>query len=117
VQPISSSPGLKRLLERRRTERAALIAEAKAYAERVRSGLGEARVFLYGSVARGDFNLASDLDLLVVSARLPRHPLERLELLQTFARGREEPKGLLPDEYHRLEKKGRLRYLEGALEL
>ncbi len=117
MQPIRSSPGFRALLERRRAERERLIEEARAYAERLRAGLGEASVFLYGSVARGDFNMASDLDLLVVSSRLPAEPLERLRLLQSFALGREEPKGLLPDEYARLKESKKLWYLEGALEL
>ncbi|GAA6735027.1 hypothetical protein YIM1640_21860 [Thermus oshimai] len=91
--------------------REALLEEARAYAKRVREALGEAEVYLFGSVARGDFNLESDLDLLVVSPALPQDPLERARLL------REEPRGLLPEEFARLRAKGGLWFLEGALRL
>lgn len=51
------------------------MVEACAYAARLRRDFPQARVFLYGSVARGDFNLHSDIDLFVV-ADLPESPLE-----------------------------------------
>lgn len=57
--------------------REALLKEARAYARRVREALEEAGVYLFGSLARGDFNLEGDLDLLVVSSALPQDPLER----------------------------------------
>jgi predicted nucleotidyltransferase len=117
MQPIKSSTGFKALLERRRRERDALIDEARAYAQRLRRLSPRARVFLYGSVARGDFNLSSDIDLLVVSDELPVDPLARAEFLFDLALGREEPKGLLEREYEELESKGRLWHLEHALEL
>lgn len=108
---------LARALKAREEERAALLQEARAYAERVRDLLGQARVFLFGSVARGDFNLGSDLDLLVVSPDLPEDPLERARLLFALARGREEPRGLTPEEFARFQERGALWFLEGALEL
>ncbi|GGM98358.1 hypothetical protein GCM10007092_10240 [Thermus composti] len=108
-----ASEGLKARLEAWE----ALLAEAREYARRAREALGEARVFLYGSVARGDFNLESDIDLLVVSPRLPQDPLERLALLQGLNRGRVEARGLTPEEFARLKAKGALWWLEGALEL
>ncbi len=110
------NPLAKALGERQRA-RQALLEEAQAYAQRVRGALGEARVFLFGSVARGDFNLASDLDLLVVSPHLPQDPLERAHLLGRLARGREEARGLTPEEFEKLWAKGALWYLKGALEL
>lgn len=95
----------------------ALLAEAREYARRVREALGEAQVFLYGSVARGNFNVESDIDLLVVSPNLPRDPLERLAFLQGFNPGRVEARGLTPEEFARLKAKSALWWLEGALEL
>ncbi|ASJ10323.1 nucleotidyltransferase [Thermococcus sp. P6] len=38
---------------------------------------GEATVILFGSYARGDYNLASDFDIIVVSDRLKGNPLRR----------------------------------------
>jgi len=52
-------------LRRRQAEWEALLEEARAYAHRVREALGEARVYLFGSVARGEFNLESDIDPFV----------------------------------------------------
>ncbi len=95
----------------------ALLAEAREYARRVREVLGEAQVFLYGSVARGNFNVESDIDLLVVSPSLPKDPLERLALLQGMNAGRVEARGLTPEEFSRLKAKGALWWLEGAVEL
>ncbi len=96
--PGKFSTGLSRLLAKRERERNLLIEEARAYAERVQKALPDARVYLYGSVARGDFHDESDIDLLVVSELLPQDPLERLRLLYRFVEGREEPKGLKPEE-------------------
>jgi predicted nucleotidyltransferase len=104
-------------LRRRQAEWEALLEEARAYAHRVREALGEARVYLFGSVARGEFNLESDIDLLVVSPHLPQDPLERLALLHRLGGGRVEPRGLLPEEFARLEAKGALWWLKGAKEL
>lgn len=95
MQPLRLSDGWKALTRAREAEWETLKAEARAYATRVRRDFPDARVFLYGSVARGDFNLHSDIDLLVVAA-LPEHPL------------------LTPAEYGRLSAGGKLEYLEGA---
>lgn len=110
------SPGLRALLLAREEEQAALWEEAKAFATRLRQDFPEARIFLYGSALRGDFNVHSDIDLLVV-ADLPKGPLERAEVLYRYVRGREEPKGLRAEEFGRLSARGKLEYLDGALEL
>lgn len=39
------------------------------FVERVRDELGDAEIYLFGSFARGDWLLESDLDLVVVSSR------------------------------------------------
>ncbi len=106
---------LSEALRRRQAEWEALLEEARAYAHRVREALGEARVYPFGSVARGEFN--EDLDLLVVSPHLPQDPLERLALLHRLRGGRVEPQGLLPEEFARLEAEGALWWPEGAEEL
>jgi predicted nucleotidyltransferase len=116
MPPIRSSAGLKALREARALEHKALLAEAAAYAARLRCELPGARVFLYGSVARGDWNLHSDIDLLVVGD-VPKEPLARSAFLYRFARGREEPKGLTSAEFERLQRLGKLEHLAGALEL
>ena len=116
MQPLASLAGYKALLRARKEEQNALINEARAYAARLRPDFPLARIFLYGSVPKGDFNLHSDLDLLVVAA-LPKHPLVRAEVLYRYVQGREEPKGLLRSEFDKLRAAGKLEYLAGALEL
>ncbi len=116
MQPLASSAGYKALLKARKEEREVLIDHACAYATRLRSDFPQTRIFLYGSVARGDFNLHSDIDLLVV-ATLPEHPLKRAEVLYRYVQGREEPKGLTFSEFGKLKIQGKLEYLEGAVEL
>lgn len=91
--------------------------EAWEYARRVREVLGETQIFLYGSVARGNFNGESDIDLLVASPNLPKEPLERLALLQGMNAGWVEARGLTPEEFSRLKVKSALWWLEGAVEL
>ncbi len=108
---------LETALARREAEREALLEQAHRFARRVRGRLGEARVWVYGSVARGDFNLGSDIDLLVVSPHLPPDPLERQYLLTALAWGRLEARGLLPAEFARLWAKGALGFLEEGLEI
>ena len=116
MQPLGLSDGWKALTSARKREQEALVDESRAYTARLRRDFPQARVFLYGSVARGDFNLHSDIDLLVV-AGLPEGPLERSELLYHYVRGREEPKGLTLAEFEVLSARGKLEYLEGAVEL
>lgn len=43
---------------------------------------GVRSIFLYGSMARGDYNTGSDVDILVISDSLPERFLDRTELLQ-----------------------------------
>jgi predicted nucleotidyltransferase len=101
----------------REVERDALLEQARRFARQVRERLGEARIWVYGSVARGDFNLESDVDLLVVSPHLPPDPLERQRFLTGLAWGRLEARGLLPDELAHLQAKGALAFLEEGLEV
>jgi predicted nucleotidyltransferase len=44
-------------------------------------GLKKYRAILFGSYARGDFNYASDIDLLIISDELPESLNERLSFL------------------------------------
>ena len=37
--------------------------------------------YVIGSVARGDFNDASDIDVVIIARNLPKNPLERMKLL------------------------------------
>ncbi len=51
-------------------------------AARLQGRLGRATIILHGSYARGDFNLWSDIDLVIVSERFEGvRPLDRYELV------------------------------------
>ncbi|HWB71961.1 MAG TPA: nucleotidyltransferase domain-containing protein [Egibacteraceae bacterium] len=69
------------VIARRRAERAALIARAERFAQDLDPQLGARAVVVFGSVARGDFNVWSDVDVLVVAERLPERALDRLAAL------------------------------------
>jgi len=89
-------------LEARRLKREQYIREAQEYAGEVRDRLGEVCAFLIGSVARGDFNLGSDIDIIVISDALPPNPLERSRFLYELARPLIEPKGYTAQEFRQL---------------
>ena len=114
---VGSSSGLSKALRKQAEDRRRRIEEARAFARRVRRAYPDARVLLYGSVARGDFHEESDLDLLVVASGLPKDPLERLKALYRFVEGCEEPKGFTPEEFEAERQAGRLWYLEDSLAL
>ncbi|GIW25715.1 hypothetical protein [Meiothermus sp.] len=57
------------------------------------------------------------MDILVVAPNLPTDPLERQRFLVGLSWGRLEPKGLLPEEFDRLEAKGALGFLREGLEV
>ncbi|WP_320056935.1 nucleotidyltransferase domain-containing protein [Metallosphaera javensis (ex Hofmann et al. 2022)] len=57
------------MLEERRKQREAVLLQVKTYAEEWRKSLGKVTVVLYGSYARGDFNLWSDVDLVLISEK------------------------------------------------
>ncbi|MFP3264973.1 MAG: nucleotidyltransferase domain-containing protein [Acidilobus sp.] len=57
------------IIRARRAERERAIGELREYASRLRARLGRLSMALYGSYARGDFNLWSDVDVIVVSER------------------------------------------------
>lgn len=78
---------------------------ARRFVQQLPPVAGKVSAWLYGSVARGDFNVASDVDVLVVAETLPAHPLTRLELLLSHAPPGVEPKGLTRQEFEGLRQK------------
>jgi predicted nucleotidyltransferase len=65
------------VIARRRREREALLAKAREWAEEVGPALGAQAIVVVGSVARGDFNKWSDIDVLVVVDELADPALRR----------------------------------------
>ena len=91
-----------RVIEARRRQREDWLKLARAYADRLKQRTGQLTAIVYGSVARGDFNLGSDVGILIVTAGLPSHPLRRMELLYSLVEPPLEPKGYTPSEFRAL---------------
>jgi len=75
---------------------------ARTYAEELRGRLGKLTAIVYGSGARGDFNLGSDVDILIICEGLPQHPLEQMEVLFSCHEPPLEPKGYTHAEFRPL---------------
>jgi len=95
-----------KLLEERRRQREKAIKLAREYIDKLSEVLTLVSAILYGSFARGDFNLSSDIDVLVISDSLPPNPLTRLEFLYQFASGGIEPKAYTTEEFISMLKDG-----------
>lgn len=70
---------IQQVIDRRRSERSALLDGAIRFADGIDSSLGVRAVVVFGSVARGDFHSSSDVDVLVVADNLPDRALDRNE--------------------------------------
>ncbi|MDQ7794291.1 MAG: nucleotidyltransferase domain-containing protein [bacterium] len=97
---------MQKLTEARRRQREELLEQARRYAANLQTLLASLAVVVTGSVARGDFNLWSDLDLIVIADDLPPHPLDRSELLYSVATGGVEPRGYTVAEFTHLLERG-----------
>jgi len=93
------------VVARRRRARVRLVDSARALAEQLDPGLGVRAVVIFGSVARGDFNDSSDLDLLVVAEQLPTRATERLEALGKYP-SIVEPVAWTPHEWRARRRRG-----------
>jgi len=64
------------------------------------------KAYVIGSAARGDFNKASDIDVLIIAENIPKHPLKKLYFLYESAPPNVEPKAYTEEEYKKLLKNG-----------
>ena len=68
----------------RQRSRAEMLKEWRAWAERVAGAaeriLPASEVYVLGSVVRGDYTGGSDIDILIISDRIPEGLLKRAEL-------------------------------------
>ena len=68
--------------------RAEMLKEWRAWAERVARAvkriLPKSEVYVLGSVVRGDYTGGSDIDILIVSNRIPEGLLKRAELKRSI---------------------------------
>jgi hypothetical protein len=88
-----------RALKRRKREREEAIRLATEYVRSLEKDIGPLTGVLYGSFARGDFNLGSDIDVLIISNVLPDNALKRFDLLYCYVQGGIEPKGYTQNEF------------------
>lgn len=87
------------ILETRRRERDRLIEVARGYVEGLARRLPIVAAAVVGSVARGDFNVWSDIDVIVVAEDLPARAPDRGILLAADAPGGVQAVGFTPDEF------------------
>jgi len=88
-------------LRQRRSEREQLVDAARRWAARLDPELEVRAVVVFGSVARGDFNVWSDLDVLVIADHLPLRWSERLALFGASRPPRLSPLGWTTAELQR----------------
>ena len=93
------------LAERRREQRR-LRAVAERYVEQLATRLPLRAAALVGSAARGDFNVWSDVDVVVVGDELPERLPERSLLLAEDAAPGVQPIGYTTEEFERAFRRG-----------
>jgi predicted nucleotidyltransferase len=87
-----------RAIEERRAERQRLLGVAREYVKRLARRVDLVSAAVTGSVARGDFNVWSDIDVVVVAVDLPPRAPDRAALLLEGAPPRVQPVGYTPAE-------------------
>ena len=98
-----------KIIEERIKKQKEYIELAKKYVQQLAKTLSVKKAYVIGSVARGDFNDASDIDVLIIAENLPVNPLKRLHLLYETVPPLIEPKAFTPEEFKMLlEKKNPL---------
>lgn len=103
---------LSRAIARRRREREALLVLAAEYVDRLSARLSVDAAAVIGSVARGDFNRWSDVDVVILSEALPDRLPERLELLFRDRPPKLEPWAFTAEELRALSDRNDLRARE-----
>jgi predicted nucleotidyltransferase len=88
-------------VDQRRRDRERLLGLARRYVERLSRHLPLVGAAVVGSVARGDLNVWSDVDVLVVAEGLPERTPDRGSLLVADAPGGAQHVGFTPEEFER----------------
>ena len=70
------------IIRRRKEERLKAIKLAKNFLECAKNHLVLRKAYIVGSYTRGDFNMWSDIDLVLIAENIPRSPIERLDLVK-----------------------------------
>ncbi|HEX9236386.1 MAG TPA: nucleotidyltransferase domain-containing protein [Actinomycetota bacterium] len=95
-----------RIIARRRAEREQLIQLAADYVRHLSTKLPVLAAYVAGSAARGDFNVWSDVDVVIVAEGLPERIPDRMALLASGAPPRVQPVGFTPREFEAAHEKG-----------
>lgn len=93
-------------IRERRAERERLLGIAREYIADLSKRLDIKAAAVAGSVARGDFNVWSDIDVVVVAEELPPRIPDRGTLLIEGAPAGVQPVGFTPQEFERALAKG-----------
>lgn len=93
------------VIERRLAEREQLIERARAFVAALTDALDVRAAVVFGSVARGDFNAHSDIDVLVVANAPEMGYWERQRRLGVIPAG-VQPVVWTPDEWRRQRARG-----------
>ncbi len=94
------------VLAERRAEQERLLGLARDYIRRLSGRIPVLAAVVVGSVARGDFNVWSDVDVLVVAEDLPERAPERAAALGLDAPARVQPVGFTPRELAEAARRG-----------
>ena len=94
------------VLAQRRRERERLVARAGAYVARLSARLPVLAAAVVGSVARGDFNVWSDVDVVVIATGLPQRAPDRAGVLARDAPAGLQAIGFTPEEFEAAWAKG-----------
>jgi len=98
------------ILRRRFMEWLSVVRSIDEYSQVLQTRLGRVSIILHGSFARGDFNMWSDIDLIIVSEKFYGvRILDRYDLLSPTP-SRVEPIPLTPEEFEANLKKPVWRY-------
>ncbi len=97
---------MREVIARRLMERDRSIELARSYVERLAARVPLVAAAVGGSVARGDFNVWSDVDVVVVIERLPKRMPDRMGLLIEDAPPGVQPVGFTPEELRAAWKRG-----------
>jgi uncharacterized protein len=92
-------------LEERRRRREELVALARAYVDDLAQRITVVAATVAGSVARGDFNVWSDVDVVIVAENLPPRTPERMAVVMEGRFPRVQAVAFTPDEFRAAVKK------------
>ena len=86
------------VIAERQAEQQRLVELARGYVVRLSARIPLTAAVVVGSVARGDFNVWSDVDVVIVAEDLPERAPDRAALLLADAPGGVQPVGFTPTE-------------------